>query len=123
MVGVILLAPLAGCGPTSSDPQVTGQVTVAGTPLDSATLMFFPTSGRSSAVALESDGTYRLRLPPGEYRVTVQQGATIPEGYEEGDPLPPPAVEVPQKYSRRSTTTLVATVAPDQTEPIDFTLE
>ncbi len=123
LTSIALSVCLMGCAEKSSDPRVTGQVSLQGSPLTDATLMFYPPNGRATPVPLEKDGTYSIVLPPGNYRVAVMQGANMPEDYEEGDPIPPPENPVPKKYSRRQGSPLEATVAPDQSEPIDFALE
>jgi hypothetical protein len=58
------------------------------------------------AAGLESDGTFRTLLPPGDYRVTVEPGLHLPEGWKEGEPLPPNQPEVPALYQSAQTTTL-----------------
>jgi hypothetical protein len=113
----------AGCGESSDKAAVHGNVTYRGEPISNASLMFFPTIGRPTPVVLSSDGSYRTELPPGDYAVTVNVGAEVPPGFKEGDPLPPPKFSLPEEYTLRTRSALQATVAPDQSQPIDFKLE
>jgi hypothetical protein len=125
--GVCVFAVLAtlcvGCGQPTDGIEVTGTVTHKGQPLSNAAITFFPTQGRPTTVPLDVDGDYVAKLEPGDYRVTVTVGVSLPEGYKEGDPLPPPTVVLPDRYTHRAKTELAATVAEDQSEPIDFALE
>ena len=101
---------------------VSGTVTYRGTPLSNASITFFPAVGRP-AIASISDGEYSVRLPPGEYKVTITLGVDLPAGWKEGDPIPPPAMVLPPHYTNMRDTQLSAMVTEDQSEPIDFALQ
>lgn len=62
-------------------------------------------------------------MPPGEYVVTVMIGASLPEGYKEGDPIPPPKFKLPEEYTVRGKSSLKATIKPGQSEPLNFELK
>jgi hypothetical protein len=55
--------------------------------------------------------------------VTVTVGPEVPPGYKEGDPLPPPAIELPARYTSRLRTELTAIISESQSEPVDFDLQ
>jgi hypothetical protein len=59
----------------------------------------------------------------GEYVVVIMIGATTPEGYKEGDPLPPPKITLPDQYTVRAKSSLKANVAAGQSEPVNFELK
>lgn len=121
VVAGLLLATLGlGCADSDGNVAVHGDVTIKDQPLPGGALTFFPASGRPTVVTVAETGQYETRLAPGQYRVTVRVNVELPPGYKDGDPLPPPEVDVPSRYSSRSRTPLTATVAADQSEPIDF---
>jgi hypothetical protein len=124
--GVTLAACLAvsvvGCRESSPGVPVSGRVTYQGEPIASGTVTFFPASGRPLHAILSSDGEYAAQLLPGDYRVVVNVGAQLPEGWKEGDPVPPPTRMLPAEYTTRAASTLTATVGERQSEPIDFIL-
>jgi hypothetical protein len=122
IVGAVVLTS-GGCRESSNTVSVHGSVTYRGKALTNAALMFFPATGRPTSVVISSDGNYSAELPPGDYVVTVNVGADLPPGYKEGDPLPPPKFILPDEYTSRAKSTLQATVAADQSAPIDFELE
>ena len=113
----------SGCGRPSEGVEVIGEVTYNGQPLTNAAVTFFPAQGRPATAPLDSAGQYTIELPPGDYQVTITVGANVPPGFKEGDVLPPPAVVLPDHYTSRVHTELSATVADDQSEPINFNLK
>jgi hypothetical protein len=114
---------LSGCREPSDTVSVTGKVTYRGQPLTNGAVMFFPPTGRPSAVALSEDGSYSADLPPGEYTVTINVVTELPPGYREGDPLPPPKIVLPPEYTTQAKSTLKATVSEENQQPIDFKLD
>ena len=112
-----------GCGQRSEGVEVIGAVTYNGQPLTNAAVTFFPVQGRPATAPLDSTGQYALELPPGDYQVTITVGANVPPGFKEGDALPPPEIVLPDHYTSRVRTELSATVAEDQSEPINFELK
>jgi hypothetical protein len=121
----ILLVPLStGCNESSNAVQVRGTVTYQSEPVPNGLITFYPVTGRPVSGPLSEEGQYRVSLEPGDYTATVRVGIEKPPSdYKEGDPLPPPKVELPREYTSRARSTLEATVAPDQSEPIDFALD
>jgi hypothetical protein len=78
---VILLAALPGCGGAGITP-VQGLVTLEGTPVTGATVLFMPdgSEGRPATGFTTPDGTFRLTTyktddgaAPGQYRVVIQK--------------------------------------------------
>jgi hypothetical protein len=114
---------LCGCGKGSERVFVGGTVAYGDKPLPTAALTFYPNSGRPVTAPVSDQGQYQTELLPGEYVVTVNLSTQLPPGFKEGDPLPPPPIVLPQKYTNKATSTLTATVVPGQSEPIDFALE
>jgi hypothetical protein len=115
-----LLALTIGCGEKSDVASLSGQVLHEGQPLSNAALMFYPAQGRPIVAPL-SEGDYSVELPPGEYRVTVNLGAELPPGWQEGDPIPPTTRELPPQYTSRLDTPLTATVSAEgESQTQDF---
>jgi hypothetical protein len=122
LVGALVLG-FTGCGKKSNGVHVTGRVTYQGNPVSDAVLTLFPATGRPISASLSEQGNYEAELPPGDYVATVNIGTRLPPGYKEGDPLPPPKIVLPDQYTIRAKSTLKATVAADQSGPIDFELK
>ncbi len=121
---VLLIAlGLVGCGSSGGNETVRGNVSFRGQPITNGGLTFFPGKGRPVSAAIQSDGQYSVELPPGDYDVVVSLGFEKPPGWKEGDPLPPQKIVLPVQYTVRAKTTLKATVAPGQAEPINFELK
>jgi hypothetical protein len=114
---------LGGCGEPSETVSVHGHVTYQGEAVTNGSLTFFPESGRPIATPLTDAGQYAVELPPDQYDVAVSVGVTLPAGWKEGDPVPPPEITLPARYTTRAKSVLQATVAADQAEPVDFALE
>lgn len=112
-----------GCGNSGSTVKVRGNVSYRGESITNGTVTFFPASGRPVVAPLADEGKYSVELPPGEYVVAIMIGATIPEGYKEGDPLPPPKIRLPDEYTIRAKSTLKAGVLLGQNDPINFDLK
>jgi hypothetical protein len=100
---------------------VEGTVTFQDKPIESGTLTFFAAQG-APVTAVINGGSYSCQLEPGEYRAVVAVGVTLPPGYKEGDPIPPQAMTLPDKYSSRLNTPLTASVSADQAVGINFEL-
>jgi hypothetical protein len=128
---LLLLICVPGCGKSSGKAAVRGHVSYRGAPLESASLTFFPASGRPEATTV-SKGEYSIELArqnhwrirtPGEYTAIVLIGIDLPKGYKEGDPVPPPKIVLPEEYTSRAKSPLKAVVSSGQAEPIDFDLK
>ena len=117
-----ILALTVGCGGESSVTSLSGRILYEGEPLSNASLMFYPGEGRP-VIAPLSDGGYSVELPPGEYRVTVNLGAELPPGWQEGDPVPPTTRKLPNQFASRLDTPLTATVgAEGEGQTLDFSV-
>jgi hypothetical protein len=114
---------IAGCRESTNKISTAGSVTYNGEPLNNGAIAFYPVTGRPTIVSLSADGHYTVDLDPGHYVVTVQSSTKLPEGFKEGDPVPPPKHVLPPEYSVRARSKLSATIKANQTEPVDFTLE
>jgi hypothetical protein len=138
---LVCLAGLAGCGPRGPDVQyVEGVVTLAGKPLEHATVTFFPVGdGLGAAGITDKDGRYRLNSPRarptagaliGDYSITVTKyddlaytfrpAPTDPEGFARWQTElsehvrkqegKTPPLLTPEKYSKPEKSPLKATV-------------
>jgi hypothetical protein len=140
---VALLFGTPGCGPKRPETApVNGKVTIAGQPVTQGKIIFYPEQGRSAIGTIAADGSYHLTTFElndgallGKHVVTIQAtnvaGPALPASFEEelnqgisGNPVSAPAtIEwiVPEKYSRRETTTLKAEVG-RESNAVDFHL-
>ena len=112
-----------GCGDSANAVKVQGRASYRGEAITNGTVTFFPASGRPVVAALSGEGEYTAELTPGDYVVAIMIGATPPEGYKEGDPLPPPKFTLPDEYTVRAKSTLKVSVKAGQSEPINFELK
>ncbi|NLF09631.1 MAG: hypothetical protein GX594_16870 [Pirellulaceae bacterium] len=129
-----------GCGQNRPDTAlVSGKLTFQGKPVATGRIVFHPVDGRRPAMAaINEDGTYQLTTFDtkdgamlGEHVVTIKSTRTIggtpldefAEAPPGAAPAEPPKLEwlVPEKYSRKDTTPLKATVK-DGKNAIDFNL-
>jgi hypothetical protein len=113
---------IAGCGRDSSGVPVQGAVSYNGRPIAQGALLFFPPRGRAIATSTNAAGKYTVTLPPGQYDVTVNVSVQLPDGWKEGDPIPPQEIVLPTQYTTRIKTPLQATVAASGEQSIDFAL-
>ena len=117
-----LVAATVGCGGSTDTALVQGAVTHQGQAISYALIQFFPADGgRPTSVAADDRGAYQIRLHPGDYTVTVKKSTRLPEGWREGDPLPPSVVEVPPLYTHRKRSPLRLSVVVG--EPIEHDWE
>jgi hypothetical protein len=134
----LLVLATSGCG-GSKLGQVTGVVTVAGTPVTTGTIMFVPADGKAAVGAIGPDGHFTLTTHVagdgaliGPHKVTIHAtkvggGTMVPASFEDelkgakGQVLVPGKVEwiVPERYAHLNTTDLTATVNPGP-QTIDF---
>jgi hypothetical protein len=139
---VVTLFVLAAAGCEGSKlGQVSGVVTVGGTPLTTGTITFIPAEGKAAVGTIGPDGRFTLttHLPNdgaivGSHKVTIHAtkvggGTMVPASFEDelkgakGQVLVPGKVEwiVPERYSNLATTDLTATVNRGP-QTIDFNL-
>jgi hypothetical protein len=132
LAGCLALA-LAGCG---GPVDVRGKVTLNGSPLAGATVIFIPEMEGPEAGALtDEEGNFRLTNTktegtlPGEYRVTVSKkewppGVTPPEPAKLTlDLMKVMRETIPLKYRVRDKTPFRVTVPRGGTKDINLTLE
>jgi len=123
LLAALIVLCATGCRNSANTVKVQGHVSYKGEALTNATVNFFPTSGRPVVASLTGEGNYTAELAPGDYVVVVMVGTTLPEGYKEGDPVPPPKIVLPVQYTTRVKSTLRATVTQEQTDAINFDLK
>jgi hypothetical protein len=115
---VAALCSVPGCGESADTAPVTGTVTVEGEPLAGGLVSFFPSGGgRAINGTVDASGAYSVELPTGNYTVIAQASTQLPEGWQEGDPVPPPAVQVPLRY--RQPTSSPWSLSVEGTEPVE----
>ncbi|MBI1311746.1 hypothetical protein GC176_10680 [bacterium] len=88
LAGVLMtlsITAIAGCGGSKAGRETTyevsGKVTLAGAPLEGATVSFFPSEGQRSAMGLtDGEGQYVLTTyeygdgaMPGKYKITIRK--------------------------------------------------
>ncbi|RCS54477.1 carboxypeptidase regulatory-like domain-containing protein [Bremerella cremea] len=108
---LIGLAALVGCNiGASPSASVDGAVTLNGKPIPDGSIVLVNDQGSIATAALQPDGSYSLKCPPGKYLVAV----TPPP---EPDPLAPknvgPApkrIDIPRSYLDVGTSGLIAEV-------------
>jgi hypothetical protein len=122
LLSAVLATGAIGCGQASSGVPVDGHVSYHGQPIAHGALMFFPARGRAITTATDAAGHYALELAPGEYAVTVNLSVKLPAGWKEGDPIPPPEIDLPTEYTMRIKTPLKATVAAGGEQVNDFVI-
>jgi len=142
----LLMVLAAGCGPARPElAPVHGRVTLGGQAVPGGTIYFWPAQGPQARGTIGPDGSYSLTTFTdqdgavlGQHAVTIeatriQGNAPQVKSLEEemayysrkdAPPVGPPAIErlVPERYSRRETSGLTATVRRGD-NPIDFNLE
>jgi hypothetical protein len=118
----LLLGVIVGCKSGEDTTTVSGTVTVLGETMGKGALSFYPAGGaRPIGVPVTSEGSYSAVLPPGDYSVVAMTSNDPPPGWKEGDPLPPPKVRIPQKYTQPRSTPLNLSVADeDITQDFDI---
>jgi hypothetical protein len=126
LVCLVAFTLAVGCGDGGPVPRtVEGKVTYAGKPLDHGMIMFQPDKGRLASAGLQPDGHYSVSLAPGNYSVFLNAPPKLPEGFREGDPIPPPDPNaLPGKYSQKESSGLAASVeAGSGVQTVNFVLQ
>lgn len=128
ILGASISLAFAGCGGAPTLPPVKGTVTLAGSPLPGARVVFFPkgTNGSISTGEAATDGTYSMTtggttgVAAGDYIVTVAPPASAgPPGSE----APPQGPMVPEKYRRKETSDITITVGEAGNPKFDIDLK
>jgi hypothetical protein len=114
---------VAGCGDGTDPVSVEGVVTLDGSPLVGATVMFRPEEGRPSAGTTDAEGRYRLRYTseragavPGQHVVSITM---LDDGGDDDAPKKK-REPIPARYNAKSE--LVAEVTGSKVKA-DFALE
>ena len=127
-VVLTMMPPLVGCGGSSNGRlEVSGMVTLDGTPLDQGSIAFNDPNGKlPSSGAVIANGAYSLPaakgLQPGSYQVAIDSAdptgqTATPTQYS----MAIPVSRIPLKYNGE--TTLTADVTADGDNEFDFQLE
>jgi len=99
----------SGCGDNRAPAKVTGTITLDGSPVVNAEVMFIPVSGeRNSFGYTDGQGRYELRFTGqltgaviGEHRVEIRTGSSEAV-YSSEDGEPAAAETIPAKYNAES---------------------
>lgn len=115
---------LSGCEQAAETTAVQGTVSYRGKLLDHGSLRFYGASGRPISSVIQSDGTYKIELPAGEYQVSVTSPPTAPANSNPKDDTPPPPSRnaLPPRFSQISRSGLSLSVSL-QAEPKTWNLE
>jgi hypothetical protein len=134
----VCLTALVGCGGTKGGPatvDVTGTVTLNGTPVDAANVLFTPDIGSSdgrlaSQATTDSEGRFKLTthvgggkfkpgIVPGKYVVAITKLDTAAAK----NTFAPPKNLLPPKYADPKTSQLTAEVAAGNANDFQFPLK
>ncbi len=132
----LCIALLSGCIGTSQGPEtveVTGKVTMEGSPVEGANVVFHPVDGGERALAsqavTDAQGRFRLAthmgggkfkpgIVPGQYDVAINKLDTAAIS----STFAPPKNLLPKEYASPKTSGLTANVAPGQDNDFEFSL-
>lgn len=120
-----LLLAFGGCGQQSKLHQVSGAVTVDGAPLEDGSISFTPLDGQGpTAGTTIRGGQYRIEMPPGKKRVTIEAyrdgAAKRTDSYPGMADRPAKVQFLPARYNSQSTLDADVTA---NAEPVNFDLE
>jgi hypothetical protein len=137
-IAALCLVALVGCGGTKPGPatvEVTGTVTLSGTPVEGASILFSPDIGSddkrlASQATTDSQGRFKLSthvgggkfksgIVPGKYVVTVSKLDTTPTK----NIYSPPKNLLPPKYADAKTSQLKADVVAGQANDFPLSLK
>lgn len=117
---------ISGCDSGPKTYDVTGTVTFRGEMVTSGLINFQPAEGQPFGGGIQTDGSFSFELPAGEYKVRVTQPVILPEGWKEGDPLPPNygRSALPARYARYESSRLAANISENpESHTMSFELE
>jgi hypothetical protein len=92
--------------PDPNAATLSGRVTYKGKPLSSGFVTLVGQDGRKFSASIKVDGSYRFRgvtLPPGEYRVVIDDSVTLGKGQPRG-------AVIPERYRNPETSGLTARI-------------
>ena len=112
-VGSFCLTGMPGCSLTEDQALVQGTVSYRGRPLDHGSLRFFGSDQRPISCVIQHDGSYAIRLPAGNFRVSVTSPPQRPPHSDPQDDTPPPPDRnaFPARYSQISRSALRLSVS------------
>jgi hypothetical protein len=127
-LGVLALSTLCGCGVSSDRQEVTGEVLLAGQPLQDGVIQFAPLDGQGTGDGAQIlAGKYSIPrakgLSPGKYRVSLYAGDGR-SGAGDASPDSPHAgtkpgkERIPPRYNK--TSEIVREVTADGSNRFDF---
>jgi hypothetical protein len=123
--GILLSAALGlllACSPGETTYEIGGTVKFAGQPVSEGTVTFEETKTHDTAqAALGGDGGYSLRLPPGEYKVTVEPPLVVEQGVSDAGVTYKKVTNIPDRVRTSQSTPLKAKV--DSAATLDFELK
>ena len=134
VIGLVLLVA-AGCAGDSRRVAAVGIVTLDGTPVEGATVAFFPdgdSPGQGGFAKTDANGRFEIAYPgtgkglvPGTYRVTVSKQAAKAAPKSEEDTLIDAPIRggvIPARYANPEHTPLRVTIEPGG-KPAEVKLE
>ena len=108
---------LTGCQESRTLTVVTGVVAHQESALTRGSLRFYGTDKRPIGSAIQSDGSYTVELPPGDYRVSVSYPPPPPKEGEQFEENPSRSTKtIPAKFTQPNTSGLEVSVgaSPEQ---------
>ncbi|RIK80919.1 MAG: hypothetical protein DCC67_08750 [Planctomycetota bacterium] len=112
-----------GCGNGGGDATVTGTITYNGAAPASGVIGFVQSGAPPKIATIQPGGAYQAKLPPGQYQVRIDAPPPLPEGWQEGQPIPQSGPRVvPEKYANFTTSGLTATISAEPQQQVDFKL-
>lgn len=133
----LVIGMLAGCGRGERLGEVGGRVTLDGTPLTEATVMFANDGvGVARMASVDASGSYEMKthaavgLPPGRYEVSIVPGIVgnplaggrAPLQGRPAEPKGREARRIPTRYQSAKTSGISIEVRAGKNPPADFML-
>jgi hypothetical protein len=118
---ILALIVFAGCAPSSSEVEVTGDVTWNGTPIQNGMIVLQPQDPKTAPAGGQiRDGKFRLQSKPGKMRVQIEAvRATDETDPDTGTKLG--EMFIPPRYN--SQTTLEADITRGAANHLEFALK
>ena len=124
---MLIVIVVTGCHRSSQESQVSGVVTLDGSPIGPGMIVFAPVGGGTPATgSIERSGSYTLNtsrevgLAAGKYKVAISI-RELPENVKRSDQIPPGKLLIPERYEQSTTSGLEYEVKPGG-NTIDITL-
>jgi hypothetical protein len=128
----LVLVCVAGCGKPGTAPtaEVTGTVTLDGSPIEGVGVTFLPQEGRPASGVTNASGQFTLStFETGDGAVPGRHKVAIGEQPDESEPMPgtpeaanwkPPEARFPEKYSNPEESGFEAQVEPGKPNTFTF---